>query len=116
MRLVDYVVAHELVHLRHPNHTREFWAALGQNDGDDGTFGSESPVPSGTHWPPRRAAPARRRGAVMSLTPSEREETLGFEVSVYENDELVQTTLFETLGEAEMFAENWTDRVARRAL
>ena len=47
----------------------------------------------------------------MSLTPSEREETLRFEVSVYEYDELVQTSLFETLGEAEMFAEDWTDRV-----
>jgi predicted metal-dependent hydrolase len=30
MRLVDYVVAHELVHLRYPDHTRGFWAALGQ--------------------------------------------------------------------------------------
>ena len=30
MRLVDYVVAHELVHLRFPDHTRDFWAALGQ--------------------------------------------------------------------------------------
>jgi predicted metal-dependent hydrolase len=29
MRLVDYVVAHELVHLRHAGHTREFWALLG---------------------------------------------------------------------------------------
>ena len=28
-RLVDYVVAHELVHLKHPDHTREFWSALG---------------------------------------------------------------------------------------
>lgn len=28
--LVDYVVAHELVHLEHPDHTREFWAKLGQ--------------------------------------------------------------------------------------
>lgn len=28
-RLIDYVVAHELVHLRHPNHTKAFWAALG---------------------------------------------------------------------------------------
>ncbi len=30
MRLVDYVVAHELVHLRYPDHTRAFWAALGE--------------------------------------------------------------------------------------
>jgi predicted metal-dependent hydrolase len=28
--LVDYVVAHELTHLRHPNHTPDFWAALGR--------------------------------------------------------------------------------------
>jgi predicted metal-dependent hydrolase len=29
-RLVDYVVAHELIHLRHPNHPAEFWADLGR--------------------------------------------------------------------------------------
>ena len=29
LRLVDYVVAHELVHLRFANHTPGFWAALG---------------------------------------------------------------------------------------
>jgi predicted metal-dependent hydrolase len=29
MRLVDYVVAHELVHLIHDDHGKEFWAALG---------------------------------------------------------------------------------------
>lgn len=34
MRLVDYVVAHELVHLRCPDHTRDFWAALGRVMGD----------------------------------------------------------------------------------
>lgn len=28
-RLVEYVVAHEVLHLRHPDHTRAFWAALG---------------------------------------------------------------------------------------
>jgi predicted metal-dependent hydrolase len=27
--VVDYVVAHELTHLKHPNHAREFWATLG---------------------------------------------------------------------------------------
>ena len=26
----DYVVLHELVHLRYPDHTRAFWAALGR--------------------------------------------------------------------------------------
>jgi len=34
IRLVDYVVAHELVHLRFPEHSRDFWAALGQVMGD----------------------------------------------------------------------------------
>ena len=30
MRLLDYVVAHELVHLANRNHTAAFWAALGR--------------------------------------------------------------------------------------
>lgn len=30
MRLVDYVVAHELVHLVHRDHTKAFWKRLGQ--------------------------------------------------------------------------------------
>jgi predicted metal-dependent hydrolase len=30
IRLIDYVVAHELVHLAHPGHTRDFWATLGR--------------------------------------------------------------------------------------
>ena len=30
MRLVDYVVVHELVHLRHRGHDREYWQALGR--------------------------------------------------------------------------------------
>jgi predicted metal-dependent hydrolase len=29
-RLVDYVVAHEVTHLRHEHHTSAFWAALGR--------------------------------------------------------------------------------------
>ena len=29
-RLIDYVVAHELIHLAHPDHTRDFWATLGR--------------------------------------------------------------------------------------
>ncbi len=29
-RLLDYVIAHELVHLIHPDHTRDFWATLGR--------------------------------------------------------------------------------------
>ena len=29
-RLIDYVVAHELVHLVYPDHTRDFWATLGR--------------------------------------------------------------------------------------
>jgi predicted metal-dependent hydrolase len=28
--LVDYVLAHELVHLIHEDHSRAFWAALGR--------------------------------------------------------------------------------------
>ncbi len=30
MRLIDYVVAHELVHLRHREHSKAFWALLGR--------------------------------------------------------------------------------------
>lgn len=30
LRLVDYVVAHELCHLEHPDHTRSFWATIGR--------------------------------------------------------------------------------------
>jgi predicted metal-dependent hydrolase len=30
MRLVDYVVVHELVHLSHREHTRDFWSMLGK--------------------------------------------------------------------------------------
>jgi predicted metal-dependent hydrolase len=30
MRLVDYVLAHELVHLRHADHGHDFWALLGR--------------------------------------------------------------------------------------
>jgi predicted metal-dependent hydrolase len=29
-RLIDYVVTHELVHLRHQHHTAAFWATLGR--------------------------------------------------------------------------------------
>jgi hypothetical protein len=28
--LIDYVLAHEAVHLEHPSHGRAFWAALGR--------------------------------------------------------------------------------------
>lgn len=32
--LLDYVLAHEVVHLKHPDHTRAFWADLGRLMGD----------------------------------------------------------------------------------
>ena len=47
----------------------------------------------------------------MSLTPPDRDEALAFEVAVQENGEVVQTAVFASLEEAEMFAENWTERV-----
>lgn len=47
----------------------------------------------------------------MSLTPADRDENLGFEVQVYEEGRLVQRSAFATLDEAEVFAEEWSDRV-----
>lgn len=47
----------------------------------------------------------------MSLTPADRDETLAFEVTVQENGETVQTAVFDSLEEAEMFVESWTERV-----
>ena len=47
----------------------------------------------------------------MTLTPPERDETVGIEVKVYENGEVVHKALFDTVEEASMFAESWTERV-----
>ena len=47
----------------------------------------------------------------MSLTPQDREELLGFEVSAYEGGALVQSQVFDTLQEAEQFAETWTEQM-----
>jgi predicted metal-dependent hydrolase len=32
--IVDYVVIHELCHLIHPNHSKEFWQVVGRHDAD----------------------------------------------------------------------------------
>ncbi len=47
----------------------------------------------------------------MALTPPERDETLAFEVIVSEDGAVVHTARFDTLEDAEEFAENWTERV-----
>ena len=47
----------------------------------------------------------------MALTPPDRDETLGFEVLVSENGDIVHTALFDTIEEAEEFAESWSERV-----
>jgi predicted metal-dependent hydrolase len=41
MVLVDYVVAHEAVHLRHRNHTRTYWAELERLVGNADGFRAE---------------------------------------------------------------------------
>lgn len=49
--LVEYVVAHELVHLLHPDHTREFWATLGRVMPDyDGRKRRLRDVGAGVGW------------------------------------------------------------------
>lgn len=45
----------------------------------------------------------------MSLTPPDRDETLSFGVTVREDGAVVNRSRFETLEEAERFAEEWTE-------
>jgi predicted metal-dependent hydrolase len=45
-RLIDYVVAHELVHLAHPDHTRDFWSTLGR------AMPRSTPGSAATAWAP----------------------------------------------------------------
>lgn len=30
IEIVDYVIVHEIMHIKHPNHSREFWSAVSQ--------------------------------------------------------------------------------------
>ena len=46
----------------------------------------------------------------MSITPTERDENLVFEVTIYRDGEVAESAAFETLQEAELFAEEWTER------
>lgn len=47
----------------------------------------------------------------MSLIPQERDENLIFEVTIHNGGQVAETASFETLQEAEMFAENWGEQV-----
>jgi len=46
----------------------------------------------------------------MSLSPTEFDQPPSIEVTVFEDGDVAQTALFETLAEAEVFAERWSER------
>lgn len=48
-RLVDYVLVHELAHLREPNHTPEFWSQLERVMPDAPARRDELPQVNGHH-------------------------------------------------------------------
>jgi predicted metal-dependent hydrolase len=60
VRLVDYVIAHELVHLREHNHTPEFWRILGRVLPD---------------WKERKEELSRKRAEMLWRTDGNEEKT-----------------------------------------
>ncbi|MFJ7267451.1 M48 family metallopeptidase [Streptomyces sp. NPDC099050] len=60
VRLIDYVLVHELAHLHHPHHTPEFWRTIGRSLTDHEHLRAELDDWGAGIWLPEADGPLRR--------------------------------------------------------